>query len=278
MIRNHRVLLALGLLLLACGDASRGGAPSASAARQAAPPLTVEKVMKASLDIKLRDPWDGTYQKLETTLGKPTRIDGNKHGWAVVEGETCAYVSVEKEEATPPIVADFTAPTKLDKTAPAIDYDDCLETAGRITEPEDPAVAGPPADGGRVSVPTVVERAVKGRSKWDKKRIKVTARISGVGTSGSGTDQIVIVKLSDAAGNPEPYIDCTLRAGSAQPVLPENQPGPEVIAEGTVSVTKWLNGEGKSARRASLKDCVLEVVPGAAPSASASPSAAPPKK
>lgn len=284
-----RLAASLFLLLAACGDKSAGSA-SASASGEAAQepaftgPLTGEQLMKAKGRVRVFEDWDKGYARLERLLGKPTRVKDSKHQWAVIEGDSCTYMYAEKDDRskyqkgeTGDMVGTLMEPMKVSKGEALMNYDECLEIAGKSAgPPEDPNAVAPPADGSAVPLQVMLDNAVIGRSKWDGKKVKVSALLFSVSTSqwtsGDKTGESTSVSLVVARDKTDATLSCLLKEGAAKPDPTQYTP---VTVEGTVKVAKWMSMGGTSSLKAELIDCTVTVAQPAAPagSASAAPSA-----
>jgi hypothetical protein len=241
--------------------AATGAAPATGAA---APPftgeLTAERVLGARDLVKPFDPWDVGFARLQAQVGAPTRIDGARHVWAIVEGDTCAYFYVTKDDGADykvegTIVGTVQAPARTAKDGSAGDHNACLEAAGvAVGPPEDPAAAGPPADGSAVALADLRKVVIAGRSKWKDQRIKVAAIFGGVSTSTSGGDSYVTASLTVGTDDSEKPLSCSLAKNQAVP--PALTPGTAVIAEGTVAIQEWTKGSDVTLE-AALTDCTL---------------------
>ncbi|MFO0551488.1 MAG: hypothetical protein U0271_24075 [Polyangiaceae bacterium] len=294
--RRKWAALLLGLVVLTACDKKSSGDKSASAnaaSESAAPPftgtLTTERLLSAKGAVKVFDDWSTALTKLEALVGKPTTVKGNTHVWVVVDGDDCTYMTAEKDDrskyqkgASGDMLGTYQDPMKVNKNGPSMNYDECMELAGKGSAPEDPNAKGPPADGSPVSLQDFLDNAVKGRSKWDKKRVKLSAALQSVSestwSSGSSSGTNVSLQLVVSADNTKSAVSCMLRTDQTKPASPKAYA--RVVVEGTVGIRKWLSmGGGPAQLQADLSDCVIvsmeDAAPGPATSASATPSAAP---
>ncbi|HSN29074.1 MAG TPA: hypothetical protein VLT45_22455 [Kofleriaceae bacterium] len=217
--------LALAVLLAAC---SKKKPPEPFKG-----PLTVERILAAKDAVKPFQPWSDAYAVLQEKLGAPTKIDGTKYKWAAMAGDDCAYMIVEQDDGKQfhkdaPMVGMVQEPGKYGPHDAMMNRDDCLEILGKDVAPEDPNAAGPTDDN---QVKDIVGNAVKGRSKWDKKQIKVTGTVKQTGS---------LVVLADPTDDAQ-TIHATMKEGVAQPEL-----GKPVTLTCTVKITKWMSGSGTS--------------------------------
>lgn len=204
-------------------------------------PLTVDRIMAAKDAVKPFMPWSDALPVLQAKLGAPTKTVGNKYEWAAMTGDDCAYMVVEQDDGKAfhkdaPMVGMVQEPGKYGPHDAMMNRDDCLEILGKDVAPEDPNAAGP-ADTNQVK--DVVGNAVKGRSKWDKKQIKVTGNVK------QGGSTVVLADPSDDAQT----IMANMKEGAAQPEL-----GKPATLTCTVKISKWMSGSGTSLE-ATLEDC-----------------------
>jgi hypothetical protein len=232
---NKLALLALlALLVAACSKKAAPPEPFKG-------PLTVERILAAKDAVKPFMPWSDALPVLQSKLGAPTKVDGNKYKWAVMTGDDCAYMIVEQDDGKAfhkdaPMVGMVQEPGKYGPHDAMMNRDDCLEILGKDVAPEDPNAAGPAETN---QVKDVVSNAVKGRSKWDKKQIKIT------GTVKQGGSTVVLADPSDDAQT----ILANMKEGAAPPEL-----GKSATLTCTVKISKWMSGSGTSLE-ASLEDC-----------------------
>ena len=227
--------LALAVLVLAaCSKKSAPPEPFKG-------PLTVDRIMAAKDAVKPFQPWNDAFALLQSKLGAPTKVDGNKYKWAAMAGDDCAYMIVEQDDGKQfhkdgPMVGMVQEPGKYGPHDAMMNRDDCLEILGKDVAPEDPNAAGP-TDTNQVK--DIVSNAVKGRSKWDKKSIKVTANVKQTGS---------LVVLADTTDDAQ-TIHASMKDGAAQPELSK----PATLTC-TVKISKWMSGSGTSLE-AELVDC-----------------------
>lgn len=266
--------------LLGCSrdkqEPSQSSAPSATEASETeAPftgPLTGERILSTKDKVAPFDDWTKGYGKMERLLGKPTRTKGTEVAWGVIESDTCTYTTMKKEDRalyikgqTGDMVGTYQPATKHQKAdTPPMNWDLCIEAAGKPAgPPEDPNALPPAAEGAVMEVQFVLDNASKARSRWDERRVKVSANLGAVSastwTSGEKKRESVTVHL--IAGEAlSPYLRCTLREGEAKPETPDPDTHVTVVAEGTVHIAKWLSMEGKDATlEAEFRDCVLTI-------------------
>lgn len=253
------------------GGAAAGGDPTAPGTAVASAPgpftgkLTIDRILGARDLVKPFDSWDAGFARLQALLGKPTKIDGTRHTWSVVDGEDCAYVYVTRDNGADynvegTIVGTVQAPTRTSKGGTG-DHAACLAAAGvSVGPPEDPAVPGPPSDGSVVPLADARKSIIPARSKWKDQTVKIAAVLGGVSTTKSGDDSFVTANLTGGPDDEGEPLSCalakneTLDAKLAQ--------GTAVIAEGTVRIQEWTSmGSGDVTLRPSLADCKLAAAP-----------------
>lgn len=204
-------------------------------------PLTVERIMAAKDAVKPFQPWSDAYAVLQEKVGAPTKIDGTKYKWAAMAGDDCAYMIVEQDDGKQfhkdgPMVGMVQEPGKYGPHDAMMNRDDCLEILGKDVAPEDPSTPGPAETN---QIKDVVGNAIKGRSKWDGKQIKVTGNVK------QGGSTVVLADTSDDAQT----ITANMKQGAASPEL-----GKPATLTCTVKIHKWMSGSGTSLE-ASLEDC-----------------------
>jgi hypothetical protein len=278
---KHTTLLALscaGLAALGCSkkkeDDAAGAAPAtgsgSSPAGRLEPftgKLTADRVLRARDQVKPFDPWDAGFAKLQALLGAPTRVDGTRHVWAVVEGDACAYFHVSRDNGADYnmdgiIIGTVQQPMQTTKGAgPVGNHHECLKLAGvQLGPPEDPDAPGPPADGSPVPLADVRTHVVPGRSKWKDQPVKVAATLGGVSTSTSGGDRFVTVSLVAGPGDRGEALSCSLEKNAPAPELKQ---GTAVIAAGTMKIDEWTSmGTGDVKLRPKLASCTIAAAPG----------------
>lgn len=249
---------------------SGGGGGGGGTTAKAEPPftgkLTADRVMRARDVVKPFDPWDAGFAKLQALLGPPTKIDGTKHVWSVVEGDSCAYFSATRDNGADYkmdgiIVGTVQQPMQTSKgSGPIGNHQECLKAAGvQPGPPEDPNAAGPPADGSPVPIATVRANVIPARSKWKDQAVKVAATLGSVSTSTSGADKFVTVNLTEGPGDKEEPLSCSFDKNAPAPDLKQ---GSAVIAEGTVTINEWTSmGTGDVKLRPSLVSCKITAAP-----------------
>lgn len=251
---------------VASGSASGAGTAPAAKVEPFTGKLTADRIMSARDQVKPFDPWDAGFAKLQALLGPPTRTEGETHSWSVVEGESCTYFSVTREDGAKYKVAGIIMgavqqPMQASKgSGPVGNYHACLKAAGvQLGPPEDPNAAGPPADGSPVPLATVRANVIPGRSKWKDKQVKVAAALGSVSTSTSGADRFVTVSLIADLRDKEEPLSCSFEKNADPPVF---KLGTAVIAEGTMAINEWMSmGTGDVKLRASLSNCKITAAP-----------------
>ena len=113
-MRSRLRFTALSLVLFAATGCKKEEAadapaaqPSATQAQEApaadAPPftgtLTAAQLDKAVKQVLPHQPWDKAWAMLRSTVGEPTRVEGDLHGWYVMEGERCHFLEVTRDPA-----------------------------------------------------------------------------------------------------------------------------------------------------------------------------------
>jgi hypothetical protein len=260
--------LAIVIALVAatgCKGKDQDAKPDEAAPAPATGPLTIERIMAAKGVVSPLDPWDRGLAKLEATLGKPTRVVDDEHQWAVVEGDTCAYLTVSREDGAPyqqpgPVVGMVMSPMTVEKDGPMMNRRDCLAITGVAAgPPEDPDAPSPPEDGSAVPVADFRDAAVKARSRWKGKAVTVAGVLTGTSTSTSGADSWVTVKLKAATDEAGDAVSCSLPKNAEAPAV---APGQAVLARGTVDIAEWMSaGDDSSRLEARLSECTIEAAP-----------------
>ncbi len=271
----HRTLLLAMIvagLAAGCGkkndDAGSGSAkpaePTPPPAPAAPPPpftgkLTVERVMGLKDAIGTPPPLvlADALARAKGQAGEPTKVDGDTLGWAVVEGDVCAYASITKNGDQ---VASVTSPMKLAKDELPGNRAECLKMAGiEPGPPEDPSAAAPPADGTPVTVDAFRTTALTGRSKWKDQVVKVRGTVAGVTTSTSNGVSWTTVTLSTGKDDPGKPVSCGAKENEAATV----KLGDTAIATGTVKINEWTSmGSGETTLEAALTACTAVVAKG----------------
>ncbi len=223
--------------------------------------LTADRIMAADNLVQPFDNWDKGLAKLEAQLGKPTRVEDSKYQWAVADGDTCTYVEVEQEDRAKynkgekgMMVGAVQSPmTVTKKDGPIMNWRDCLEITGvSAGPPEDPNAPAPPTDGSVVPFDTFMDVAVKGRSKWKDKVVKVSGKYSGTSTATSGDQKFVTVSLRGDSDAGDRSLSCSLSAGAAEPTATL---GDAMTVEGTVKISEWMTMGGDAGLEAGLESC-----------------------
>lgn len=113
--------------------------PAAPPTDIATGPLTAEAILASDGAVRTFQPWAGALAEMQHRLGKPTRIDGDRFGWAVLDGPDCVgtfmmHVSGPSTEGSPPVeqVGKYMGGQRL--AGPGGDWDtyfaDCAKDAG----------------------------------------------------------------------------------------------------------------------------------------------------
>lgn len=272
----HRTLLLAMIvagLAAGCGkktdDASGGGgakpaAPTPPAAPPAPPPpftgkLTIERVMGLKEAIGSPPPraLADALARAKGQAGEPTKVDGDKLGWAVIEGDDCAYAYITKDGDN---VASVTSPMKVAKGELPGNRSECMKMAGvEPGPPEDPDAAAPPTDGKPVTVDAFRTTALAGRSKWKDQVVGVKGVVAGVTTStsnGVGWTTVTLSTGKDDAGKP---VACSAKENETATV----KLGDTAIATGKVKINEWTSmGSGETTLEAALAECTAVVAKG----------------
>lgn len=251
-----------------CGKKKDGEAKPAEPTTPAPPPpppppftgaLTIDRVM--GLDAAIGSPpplaLADALARAKAQAGEPTKIDGDRIGWAVVDGDVCAYAYITRSGDQVSMVAKA---QKLGKDELPGNRKECLTLAGvEVVPPEDPAAAGPPTDGSAVATDVFRATVVPARSKWKGQVVKVHGLVAGNSTSTSGSDSWTTVSLKASADDAGKTVSC---------MGPKNAPpatvklGDPVIATGTVKISEWTSmGSGETTLEAGLDECTVAAAP-----------------
>lgn len=255
-LRTLAIVLCAANLTAACGKSEPAPPPVKP---PFAGPVTIDRIMNSKDLAQVFDPWDQALAKLKGELGEPQRVKGGSHQWAAVEGEDCAYIGFDRGDGAKynkqgEIVVGAEHPQRVGKDGALMNRAECMEIAGKAGTPEDPAAAGPPADGTPVPTAFFTANALGGRSKWVGKRVKVTGEANSAGGLRLGLgDDVACDGKADA--------DATLI-------------GKTVTVEGTVKLETLVTGGGDVSQRAVLADCVVVPAPGVAAAAPPAPAPA----
>lgn len=254
-------------------------APSKPAAPAPPPPpftgkLTIERLMGADAAIGSPPPlaFAEAMVRAKGQLGEPTKVEGDTFGWAVVEGDDCAYVSLSKTDGKAfgiagDAVGSVSGAMKVGTDGPIGNRNECLTMAGVVQGPaEDPDAAPPPADGSAVTVDVFRTTALAGRAKWKGQAVKVTGLVAGVNhTSSSEGGGWTVVTLKASNADAERPVACKLPKDSAATVT-LHEP---VVASGTVRIAEWMS-RGGTTLEPELEACtVAPARPGKAKAAKA---------
>lgn len=89
----------------ASADAPVAGLPSTTpppAPTDIAPgPLTAAAILASADAVSTFYPWEWSLGEMQHRLGKPTRIDGERYAWAVMDGKDCVGTSMEHIKGQP---------------------------------------------------------------------------------------------------------------------------------------------------------------------------------
>jgi hypothetical protein len=207
-------------------------------------PLTVATVMSANDGVApLLAPWDDAFANLQAHFGPPTKIEGKKFEWAAMEGDNCAYFTVERDDGAQfqkhgMVVSLFSHPQTYGKDGAIMNRGECLDLVGKGTPPEDPNAPGPSA--AKVGVGELVKNAVAARSKWDGKQLDISGKVKQSGST---------VVLADPA-DPSSTVMASLAAGTADPELDK-----PITLHCTVKLEKMVSGAGIPSMEATLDGC-----------------------
>ena len=270
----HRTLLLAMIvagLAAGCGkkkdDASGGGSakPAEPTPPPPAPPppftgkLTIERVMGLKQAIGSPPPraLADALARAKGQAGEPTKVDGDKLGWAVIEGDDCAYAYITKDGDN---VGSVTSPMKIAKGELPGNRSECMKMAGvEPGPPEDPNAAAPPTDGTPVTVDAFRTTALAGRSKWKDQVVGVKGVVAGVTTStsnGVGWTTVTLSTGKDDTGKP---VACNAKENETATV----KLGDTAIATGTVKINEWTSmGSGETTLEAALAGCTAVVAKG----------------
>ena len=270
----HRTLLLAVIVAAAavgCGkkqDEAAKAKPSAEPTPPPAPPappppftgkLTIERVMglKEALGTPPPRALADALARAKGQAGEPTKIDGDKLGWAVIEGDDCAYAYITKDGDN---VGSVTSPMKVAKGELPGNRSECMKMAGvEPGPPEDPNAAAPPTDGTPVTVDAFRTTALAGRSKWKDQVVGVKGVVAGVTTStsnGVGWTTVTLSTGKDDTGKP---VACNAKENATATV----KLGDTAIATGTVKINEWTSmGSGETTLEAALAECTAVVAKG----------------
>lgn len=264
----RRLSILSSLVLTACFGGQSNPTGSASAAASSEPQvealqgaLTGARILEAKDLVKTGDAWAAALAKLERFLGKPTRVDGEDHGWAVIDGPQCVSLQAFRGDGSlmqpsqPGEVVTSIGTNKVNKDQ--AEWRDCVQAAGKGQLPaEDPSAAGPPSDGSNVPLETVLQMAIKGRSKWHDKRIKIAAQLRETkAVSFDNGVEIVTVHLVAGKDKSDSRLACALKDGASKPGSQvEFSP---LVAEATLEVKETTDDAGLPAFKVSAYDCVI---------------------
>jgi hypothetical protein len=221
---------------VACGKGNDGGGAKAKPFEG---PLTYDKVLAAKETAHPRQAWKPVFAKLQSMLGPPTKIDGKKYIWAAKDGEKCAYLTydIDGDQVWIPGEPIDARPDGAWNTR-----FDCLVAAGDHGPPEGPSAAPPHEASPSYEVSQILDLAVRGRSKWSGKTIRVVAVVNGV----QGGE---LVDLRDRADSTR-SLYCKLDAGVPPPPFHHASD----VLQGTVVLTEELK-DGAITVTPSLSKC-----------------------
>ncbi len=244
-VRRLLPLFAISLTLVACdsGDKPKDeGGDKKEAAKPKPKPfegeLTVALIEGMGRESKERpspfDPWEDAFANVQAKLGTPTKVDGKDHHWAVVEGDKCAYFTLEKDGDKVGIVD---GPGTIDKAMKSM-HDECIVKSGG--EPPsakiDPNAPQPPTDGSAVK-PTVLRAGVAGAApNWIGRTVTLEGTYFSTSTSSAtGSDQkTVILSIVDSKDAHDESVGCRLVDGLEPPKATQYDP---IRVSGKVSDT-----------------------------------------
>ncbi len=256
---KSQIVIAIALVLGGCGKksdptaaASTGSAETPVAEPPPGPPftgtLTVALVMSSESLVKPLQPWDDAFARLQAKLGKPTVVDGKHYTWAAMEGDDCAYFSVEQEDGKQYkvdgiVVGGVQHPAKSTKGSGDHGRADCLRALGKDLPPEDPSAQPAPSDDKPVAVSFVVDNGIKAHSRWVGKPVTVDAKLAGIGG--------ISVTLADVA-NDKATLTCMLKAQADDKLL-----GKPVTAKGTFAIQRMEDSKGDVSAAPELDPCEI---------------------
>jgi hypothetical protein len=216
--------------------------------------------------VKPFDRWDEGFAKLQALAGSPTKVEGARHTWAIVEGDACASFYVTKDNGADYkmegiIVGTVQAPSRTEKGGAGGGHNDCLKAAGvDLGPPEDPDAAGPPADGAPVPLADVRKVVIPARSKWKDQKVSIAATMGGITTTTQGTDKYVTVNLTAGADDKDDPMGCAFEKNAAAPA--DIKQGTAVVATGTMKIQEWTSmGSGAVTLKPGLVDCSVAAAP-----------------
>jgi hypothetical protein len=223
--------------------------------------LTLDRIMGARDLVKPFDPWDEGFAKLKALAGEPTKTEGARHTWAVVDGDSCAWFYVTKDNGADYkmdgiIVGTVQAPAQSKKGDAGGGHNECLKAAGvDLGPPEDPNAAGPPTDGAAVPLADVRKHVIPGRSKWKDQKVSVAASLGGISTTTQSDDKYVSVNLTSGPDDKEEPLGCAYEKNAPAPDIKQ---GTAVIATGTMKIQEWTSmGSGAVTLKPGLVDCTI---------------------
>lgn len=261
MTKRWAWLLAMGELLLGCGDPSGASSSTRPSSTSAPPafsgPLTAARVLGAEGLVRPLDRWLDAERKLETQLGPPTRVSGGFYQWAVLEGDACVSLQIERvaeREYVPDgtreeVVGLALSPVRARPADDPISFKACLEILREAAQAA-PSTAALPAE----AAPLALDELRRDASRWAFKRVRLKALLKGITstTMRSGQTSVelrsatLIASQAPGAG----ALECALRAGTEPPPLATLS---AVLAEGVVGID--------DSGAASLQDCTLTASP-----------------
>ncbi|HEX4454521.1 MAG TPA: hypothetical protein VH143_26855 [Kofleriaceae bacterium] len=206
-------------------------------------PLTVELVLSAKDTAHLFEPWETSLARLEAKLGTPTKIAGDKYEWAALRGDECADFAIEREDGAHyklqgVVVGTIHTPAAFASEPASFGRADCLELAGVGITAEDSDAPGPkPLE----TIDDIFANAVRGRSKWDGRRVAVTAKVVQGGTT---------VMVADTRG--EHAVAIEMKSGVPYPALRAR-----VTLHCTVHLERWLGDDSTPSLEPALANCEI---------------------
>ncbi len=204
-------LIALSAMPMGCKKDPSSGKPAdpKPADKKPEPPpkpftgaLTADRIMGAKDLVKPFNPWAEANAKLEAQLGKATFTKGDWSTWAVLTGDSCAYLKVQKVADGGGQVGAVQQPMTVAKDGPVMNWDECREGTGmKLEPPEDPNAPAPPADGTPITVAQLRDGVAKAKSKWIGQKVTLHALLVGMTTATDANDpkaaKHVSISLSD---------------------------------------------------------------------------------
>ena len=106
-MRVRPAVLALSLVAVACSK-EESADPQSRAVRADGEgavvpysgPLSPDRLAQAAAKVSPRQPWARAWGALRGAVGEPTLVDGDMHGWYLLEGGECHYLEVTRDPQT----------------------------------------------------------------------------------------------------------------------------------------------------------------------------------